>query len=63
MGGVSFVSQLIGVSLAIIYALLASAIIYSVFKGLFGIRLSEHQEMIGADLSIHNIEAYPEEAL
>ncbi len=63
MGGVSFISQLIGTSLAAAYALLASAIIYSVFKIFFGIRLSEHQETIGADLSIHNIESYPEEAL
>ena len=63
MGGVSFTAQLIGTCAAIIVALLASAIVYSVLKVAFGIRLSEHEEMIGADLSIHNIEAYPEEAL
>jgi len=63
MGGVSLTAQLIGTGLAIVIALLASTIIYSFSKAIFGIRLSEHEEIIGADLSVHNIEAYPEEAL
>ena len=63
LGGVSFTAQLIGTIAAIVVALFSSTIIYSILKAVVGIRLSEHQETIGADLSIHNIEAYPEESL
>jgi Amt family ammonium transporter len=60
MGGVSFVSQLIGTLSAIAWALAASAIVYSILKATVGIRLSSEEEERGADLSIHSIGAYPE---
>ncbi len=63
LGGVNFWAQLIGTSAAILFALASSGIVYSVLKAAVGIRLSEHSEIIGSDLSIHNIEAYPEESL
>ena len=63
LGGVSFIAQLIGSAFAVVVALVSSIIVYSVLKAVVGIRLSEHQETMGADLSIHNIEAYPEESL
>jgi len=62
-GGVSFMSQLI-VSVGIcLFAFLASFIVYGILKKTVGIRLSEQEERIGSDLSIHHIEANPEEAL
>jgi Amt family ammonium transporter len=61
MGGVSFMSQLVGTLLGAAYALAAGAALYGVLKMTVGIRLSEEGERMGADLAIHNITAYPEE--
>jgi ammonia channel protein AmtB len=36
---------------------------FGIMKLLTGIRLEEHEEFIGADRALHNIEAYPEEVL
>jgi ammonium transporter, Amt family len=55
MGGVSFISQLIGTSLAILIAITGSFIIYRVLKKWVGIRLNAEEEFDGADLSIHKI--------
>jgi len=63
LGGVSFFSQLIVTFGIIAVCLVASALIYGLLKRTVGIRLSPHEEMVGADLSVHMIEAYPEEAL
>ena len=63
VGGVSFWSQLIGSVGGAVYALVAGAVAYGVMKATTGIRLSEEDEYAGADLSIHNIGAYPEEAM
>ena len=58
----SFFAQLI-VTLGILaFALLASTVVYGTIKAIFGIRLEPHHEKIGSDLSIHLIEAHPEEA-
>lgn len=61
MGGVSFMSQLIGTSLAILIALVGGAIIYGALKKLVGIRLDAEQEYEGADLSIHKISSTAED--
>jgi Amt family ammonium transporter len=63
VGGVNLLAQIIGVGFAILLALISGGIVYYFLNVLFGIRLSEHQEIVGADLSVHNIEAYPEESL
>jgi Amt family ammonium transporter len=55
MGGVSFMSQLIGTSLAIFIAVTGSFIIYRLLKQWVGIRLNAEEEFDGADLSIHKI--------
>jgi Amt family ammonium transporter len=55
IGGVSFMSQLIGTVLGVAVALIGGAIIYGVLKKTMGIRLDPEQEFEGADLSIHNI--------
>jgi Amt family ammonium transporter len=60
IGGVSFLSQLLGTILGIAIAVAGSAIIYGLLKKLVGIRLDPEQEFDGADLSIHNISATPE---
>jgi ammonium transporter, Amt family len=61
MGDVSLGAQLAGTFAAIIVALVAGTIVYSILKRTVGIRLSQEEEMRGADLSIHNISAYPEQ--
>lgn len=63
IGGVSFVAQCVGSLAAICFALICGIIVYSILKATIGIRLSKHDEVMGSDLSIHHIEAYPEEAL
>ena len=60
MGGVSFASQLIGSLAGAGYALAVGFALYGVLQRLVGLRLTEEQEMRGADLSIHHIGANPE---
>lgn len=60
LGGVSFMSQLIGTALGITIALIGGVLIYGVLKMTMGIRLDPEQEFDGADLSIHKISATPE---
>jgi Amt family ammonium transporter len=57
VGGVSFMSQLIGTLLGIMVALIGSFIIYGGLKAIVGIRLSQEDEYRGADLAIHKISA------
>jgi Amt family ammonium transporter len=60
IGGVSFMSQLIGTLLGIAIALAGGAIVYGALKAFVGIRLDAEQEFNGSDLSIHKITATPE---
>ena len=57
MGGVSFVSQLIGTGLGVAIALIGGAIVYGGLKAAFGLRMTQEEEYEGADLSIHKIGA------
>jgi len=43
--------------------LCASTLVYGLLKRTVGIRLTDHEEIVGEDLSVHMIEAHPEEAL
>ncbi len=61
MGGVSFMSQLIGTSLAVLIALSGGFIVYGALKHLFGIRLNAEEEYESADLSIHKISSTAED--
>lgn len=63
LGGVSFLSQLIGTALAIAIALAGGFIVYGILKATIGIRLSQEDEFRGADLSIHKISANSEEGM
>lgn len=60
IGGVSFMSQLIGTALGVSIALLGGLVIYGMLKATLGIRLDPEQEFNGADLSIHKVSATPE---
>ncbi len=63
LGGVSFFSQLIVTAVVVVICLFASTLVYGVLKRTVGIRLDIHEEMRGSDLSVHMIEANPEEAM
>ena len=60
LGGVSFMSQLIGTLMGIAIAVAGGLIVYGGIKALVGIRLDQEEEFIGADLSIHKISATPD---
>jgi Amt family ammonium transporter len=60
MGGVSFASQVIGSVAGVVYAMIAGAIVYGVLRALIGLRMSDDDQRIGADLAIHKIGANPE---
>ena len=55
LGGVSFMSQLVGTLMGIGIALIGGFIVYGALKATVGIRLSHEEEYQGADLSIHKI--------
>ena len=60
LGGVSFMSQLIGTLMGIAIAVAGGLIVYGGIKALVGIRMGQEDEFIGADLAIHKISATPE---
>jgi Amt family ammonium transporter len=60
MGGVSFMSQLIGTLMGVGIALAGGFLVYGLLKRFVGIRLDAEEEFNGADLSIHKITATPE---
>ena len=63
LGGVSFVSQLLGSLLAIVYALATGFAVYYAIVKTIGLRLGDEEEFRGSDLAIHQINAYPEDAV
>jgi Amt family ammonium transporter len=52
---------LLGSLSAIVFALASGFLVYGILSRTVGIRLTDEQEYAGADLSIHNIGAYPED--
>ena len=60
MGGVSFISQLLGTIGGVLVALVGGVAIYGLLKSTVGLRLDAEEEFNGADLSIHRISASPE---
>ena len=59
MGGVTFQAQVIGTVTGVVFAALVGFIVYGLIKAVVGIRLTEEQEHLGADLSMHNISSTP----
>jgi len=60
LGGVSFMSQLVGTMAGVAVALLGGVIVYGILKKTMGIRLDPEEEFMGADLAIHKISSSPE---
>ncbi|MDF2980232.1 MAG: ammonium transporter [Devosia sp.] len=60
MGGVSFVTQLVGSLAVSAYAFAAGYVLYWLSSRVAPVRLSDEQQRRGADLSIHSIGAEPE---
>ena len=61
MGGVSFLSQLVGSVGGAAFGFLAGVLVYFVVDKLFTFRMSADDERRGADIAIHKIGANPEE--
>ncbi len=57
---VSFLTQLTGAGIIALWVFSASFLVWFVIKKVIGIRLSEHDEYLGADISECGLEAYPE---
>jgi Amt family ammonium transporter len=60
MGGVSFMSQLVGTVAGVVFALIGGFVVYGLLKLTVGIRLTDEEEFNGADLTIHKVSASPE---
>ena len=60
LGGVSFISQLIGSAMGVVWAVAGGLVVYGVLRASLGLRLTPEEEYEGADLSIHQISATPE---
>ena len=60
MGGVAFMSQLVGTLMGVTIAFVGGFIVYGMLKKAVGIRLDPEEEFNGADLSIHKISASAE---
>ncbi|GGC96784.1 ammonium transporter [Halopseudomonas salina] len=61
LGGVSLMSQVVGSLAGAVFALAGGVLVYGVIKAITGIRLSEEDEFMGADLAIHKIGATAED--
>lgn len=61
IGGVAFMSQLVGTMAGVFVALLGGYIVYSIIHKMFNFRLTEEEEFNGADISIHKINSVSSE--
>lgn len=59
-GGVTFLAQLVGTLTGVGVAVAGGFVVFGAIKATLGIRLSEEDEYLGADIAIHNISANPE---
>ena len=61
LGGVAFMSQLVGTMVGVFVALVGGYIVYSIIHKMFNFRLTEEEEFNGADISIHKINSVSSE--
>ena len=61
LGGVTFMSQLVGTITGVFIALAGGYIVYTVIHKIFNFRLTEEEEFNGADISIHKINSISSE--
>jgi Amt family ammonium transporter len=59
-GGVTFGAQLAGTLLGVVLAFAGGFAIYGAVRAVMGLRMSDEDEYLGADLSIHKITAQPD---
>ncbi|MEM6707911.1 MAG: ammonium transporter [Pseudomonadota bacterium] len=57
---VALTSQLLGIAVIVVWTFVASSIVWLILRSIFGIRISEEHEFIGADVAECGVEAYPE---
>jgi Amt family ammonium transporter len=55
IGGVAFSAQVIGTVAGIVIAIVGGLVVYGILSKVTNIRLTQEEEFIGADLSIHSI--------
>jgi Amt family ammonium transporter len=60
VGGVAFGAQLVGTLIGVSVAFVGGFLIYGIIRAVMGLRLTEEDEYLGADLSIHRITAQPD---
>jgi Amt family ammonium transporter len=56
----SFLTQLIGVVSIYLFTFVFSLIVFGAIKAIFGVRVSEEEEVEGLDIGEHGLEAYPD---
>ncbi|MDG1094991.1 MAG: ammonium transporter [Methylophilaceae bacterium] len=61
LGGVTFMSQLVGTIAGVFIALAGGYIVYTFIHKMFNFRLTEEEEFNGADISIHKINSISSE--
>jgi Amt family ammonium transporter len=59
-GGAQLVSQLIGVAAVGIFAFVFALVTFLIVKAIFGLRVSQEEEIEGLDIGEHGNEAYPD---
>jgi Amt family ammonium transporter len=60
LGGVTFTGQLAGTVAGVLVAFVGGGIVYGAVKMTMGLRLSQEDEYMGADLAVHKITAQPD---
>jgi len=60
LGGISFMGQLIGTAMGVVWAGVAGYVVYAILKASMGLRLSQEEEFNGADVSLHRVSASSE---
>jgi Amt family ammonium transporter len=60
VAGSQLLTQAIGTGAVVVFTLISAAIIFSIVKALFGLRVDEHEEIEGLDLGEHDMAAYPD---
>jgi len=61
IGGVAFGSQVAGTLLGVAIAVVGALLVYGALKPVLGLRLDAEEEFNGADLTIHNVSATPDQ--
>jgi len=58
--GSQLLTQFIGTGAVVVFTLISATVIFGIVKALFGLRVSEREEIEGLDLGEHDMSAYPD---